>query len=106
MAIGQAEIEQHHVPPLSERKRHRFCGGARLTELHTLRQTLQDLDQPAPDQRVIVDDENANHRPDPAAPRAGGDQAATPGPPPSPRATSRKPPSTAPRSRLPPLPRE
>ena len=59
--IGQAEIEQHHIPALTEGKRDRLGGGARLPELDAIRKPLEQLDQPTANERMIVDDEDANH---------------------------------------------
>src|SRR5258705_1242794 len=108
VTIGQAEIEQHHIPALTEGKRDRLGGSARLPELDSIRKPLEQLDQPTANERMIVDDEDSNHGPPPtlAVAGSGGNHAVTRVPP-SPRgATSRTPPSAAARSRIPRIPRD
>src|SRR2546427_2307730 len=107
VTVGQTEVEQHHIPPLTEGQRHRFGGRACLAELHAIGQALHELDQSTAHQRVIVHDENANHRSGRLWPwGAGGNHAATRVPPPERGATSNTPPSTAARSRIPKIPSE
>src|SRR2546426_8323100 len=107
VTVGQPKVEQHHIPPLTEGQRPRFGGRACLAELHAIGQALHELDQSTAHQRVIVHDENANHRSARLWPwGAGGNHAATRVPPPERGATSNTPPSTAARSRIPKIPSE
>src|SRR5258706_13276565 len=61
VTIGQAEIEQHHIPALTEGKRDRLGGGARFPELDAIRKPLDQLDQPTTNERMIFDDEDENN---------------------------------------------
>ena len=61
MAIGQAQVEQHDVPAPSRAERERFRGCSGLAELYAVRQALENLDDAAPHQGVVVDDEDADH---------------------------------------------
>ena len=61
MSIGEAQVEQHDVPVSTQPEYDRVGGGARFTELHAARELLQELDEPATNQRVIVYNEDSNH---------------------------------------------
>src|ERR1051325_4811601 len=98
VAIGQAEIEQYDVPGSTERKHQRLGGAAGFAELEPVGKALENLDQSAADEGVVVDDEDAIHR--------GGNHAVTRVPPLSRGATSSTPPSAAARSRMPRMPSE
>src|SRR6266496_6224101 len=62
VTVGKAEVEQHDVPPVAVREGERLRCRARFSELNSVRESLHELDQSAAYQRVIVYDENANHR--------------------------------------------
>ncbi len=107
--IAEFQVEQHDVGVEAPDQRHRLVGRSGRPHHRKVRLVLQDRHEPLPDDRVIVDDEHADHTP--APPSAGcpissgsGTVARTVVPRPGRLSSRRLPPSSRARSRIPRMP--
>ena len=62
----QVQVDERDVPPLLAGELQRLGGGACVAELRIAERLAEDLVEPAPDDRVIVDDQEARHGAAPA----------------------------------------